>query len=195
MNSQPVSTSASERQRTDAVDDDITREAASVSNDSATPPSSGVVPFSKAHATVCPRCHGYVSGDPSVLGKCLPGTRIDIQAEPCARCSANLPASGFLKSEPANSDASSPCSITGLGKGARPPECVPVAASAPEQFVTLCMTCGDVKDGETWRALTDYEGETLRTELGVDITHAVCPQCQNDFMDAARILKHQQQLA
>lgn len=51
------------------------------------------------------------------------------------------------------------------------------APSPAGSFVILCQMCGDVKDENGYRPLADYEGEVLRADLNVSISHGICPIC------------------
>lgn len=75
-----------------------------------------------------------------------------------------------------------------------------VAAPSPAATTTCvgpifvqCMTCGAVKDGETWRPLTEGEYDRLWFSLNIQITPGCCPDCSGDFMAQARRLHRQQQ--
>lgn len=60
----------------------------------------------------------------------------------------------------------------------RPPASTFTPAPSPAgSFITLCAWCGDVKDGDIFRPMHDYEGEMLACNLSVKVTHGQCPVC------------------
>lgn len=72
----------------------------------------------------------------------------------------------------------------------RPPASTFTPAPSPAgSFITLCAWCGDVKDGDIFRPMHDYEGEMIRRELGVQPTHGICPVCE--ALMHTQLLQHQ----
>lgn len=65
------------------------------------------------------------------------------------------------------------------------------APSPAGSFIILCRWCGDVKDENGYRSLTDYEGEMLATNLSVTPSHGICPVCAATMHTEARQLLQQ----
>jgi hypothetical protein len=158
--------SAQEAQRAGAKNGDSSRVDAPVSNASAAVPSPTAAPAS-FDVMICPQCRRFVAGNILLLDRCVPGTRVAVAETPCDVCAltAHLPAGC-----PSRADMA----MAALALDSLP-------APAEKHFVTLCMGCGDVKDGEIWRTLADYEAECLRTDLNTDITNSVCPNCAGAY--------------
>jgi hypothetical protein len=50
-----------------------------------------------------------------------------------------------------------------------------------EELLTMCAWCRKLQHGSDWVSLEDY---CIR-ELGIDISHAICPQCGRNLMHEA----------
>ena len=66
-------------------------------------------------------------------------------------------------------------------------------AVSPRFVVERCPGCQSVKEGDgSWRALENWEQETLRTEESIKVTDSSCPDCLRIFREQ---LQEMQRLA